>query len=235
MIRTRGSTRVLITAWFAALVAASGAVQAAPIFFGPSPYLSAAASPFAGGTFAYFHRETFEDGALDTPGVSTSTPGVVLGPGALTDSVDADDGAIDGSRTGGHSWFSNGQTSIFRFDFSAAVLGALPTRVGIVWTDVGQATIPGFGSVTFEAFDPFGGSPRNDRAVHSRRRDRSRARRRRTGISASPTPRAFRGSRSSWPTAPTGRSIISSTGWTSRLFPSPRRCFSSGWDLSSAG
>src|SRR5262249_46333799 len=61
---------------------------------GPSPYLKQADSPFVpGGTFQV---ETFEDNALNTTGVVAST-GSVAGPSGITDSVDADDGTIDGS------------------------------------------------------------------------------------------------------------------------------------------
>lgn len=131
--------------------------MAAATFFGPTPYLSIADSPFDGVQFSYFHVEDFEDGALNTPGV-TASAGVVLPPDGLTDSVDADDGAIDGTGNAGHSWFSNQVTNTFRFTFDRRVLGGLPTHVGIVWTDVGQADIPFFGDVVFEAFDSSGAS-----------------------------------------------------------------------------
>ena len=119
-------------------------------FIGPTPYLSKNDSPFltsvnAGTTFL----ETFESGALTTPGVTISG-GSVIGPGGLTDSVDADDGAIDGSGTNGHSVFGAGTPGI-TFTFDATVLGHLPTQVGIVWTD-------GAGTTLFEAFGP-GGVP----------------------------------------------------------------------------
>ena len=123
----------------------------AQTFIGPTPYLSKNDSPFlasinAGTTFL----ETFESGALATPGVTVSA-GSVIGPGGLTDSVDADDGAIDGSGTNGHSFFSGAGSTGITFTFDANVLGALPTQVGIVWTD-------GQGTTLFEAFGP-GGVP----------------------------------------------------------------------------
>lgn len=88
------------------------------------------------------------------PGVTTNAgpcvTSVCFGPG-IHDSVDGDDGAIDGSGLAGDSmFFGSGATGI-RFTFNAAVLGALPNAAGIVWTD-------GAGTVTFEAFDAIGGS-----------------------------------------------------------------------------
>ncbi|MEO6032616.1 MAG: PEPxxWA-CTERM sorting domain-containing protein [Burkholderiaceae bacterium] len=134
-------------------MAAPAAANAA--LLGPTPYLSFLDSPFASGSFVYFHLEDFEDGLLDSPGV-TASAGSVLGPSAFTDSVDADDGALDGSGNAGHSWYTAGATSL-TFSFSAGVLGALPTHVGLVWTDVGfSQPRDGFDSITFEAFDAAG-------------------------------------------------------------------------------
>ena len=125
--------------------------SAAAQFLGPLPYLSRNDSPFltsitAGTTFL----ETFESGALTTPGVVASA-GSVIAPGGITDSVDADDGSIDGSGTGGHSFFSGDGATGITFTFDAGVLGHLPTQAGIVWTD-------GAGTTTFEAFGPGGAS-----------------------------------------------------------------------------
>lgn len=132
----------------AALAMALSATAHAATFVGPTPYLSQADSAFLpNGTF---HLEDFEDNALSTPGV-TPTAGAVIGPGSLTDSVDADDGALDGFGLAGHSFFSASGPAGIRFDFDAGVLGALPTAAGIVWTD-------GEGSFSFEAFDPMGAS-----------------------------------------------------------------------------
>lgn len=123
--------------------------HAAVTSLGPTPYLSAADSPFAGVGFDYFHRETFEDHLLNTPGVAASAGGVtsvVFGP-SIHDSVDADDGVIDGSGLKGDSYFSAAGANGIRFTFDAAVLGTLPTHAGLVWTDAGAGS-----SVTFSAF-----------------------------------------------------------------------------------
>jgi hypothetical protein len=117
---------------------------------GPTAYLSEANSPFNGLSFTYFHRETFEDNVLNTPGVSVSA-GNPFGPGGPTDSVDADDGTIDGSGANGRSLFSDNGAQGITFTFNAAVLGTLPTHVGIVWTDGGDL-LP----TRFEAFDAGG-------------------------------------------------------------------------------
>jgi len=111
------------------------------------------ASPLAPPTYSYFHLETFEDGALNTPGV-TANAGFVLNSGSLTDSVDEDDGVFDSSGTAGRSWYSGGSTSLV-FTFNAGVLGALPDSVAIAWTDVGYTFSGnnGVGIVEFECFD----------------------------------------------------------------------------------
>jgi hypothetical protein len=130
----------------------SGSFAANAAMIGPTPYLSSVDSPFAATPFSYFHLENFEDSSLNTPGVAASA-GMVLTPATLTDSVDADDGSLDGSGSAGHTWYSNGSSS-FTFTFSAALLGALPTHAGVVWTDVGFTNAQnGFDNVTFEAFD----------------------------------------------------------------------------------
>jgi hypothetical protein len=125
----------------------SGASHGATLI-GPAPYISQTDSPFVPG--GIFHLDDFEDNALDTPGVTPSA-GAVIPPGGLTDSVDADDGATDGSGTAGYSFFSGSGAAGIRFEFDAGVLGALPTAAGIVWTD-------GQGEYSFEAFDPMGAS-----------------------------------------------------------------------------
>ena len=65
--------------------------------------------------------------------------------------MDGDDGAVNGSGTGGRSFFFGSGSTGITFTFSAAALGGLPTQAGIVWTD-------GQGTTTFEAFDAAGAS-----------------------------------------------------------------------------
>lgn len=146
-------------AWAVVLLAGLGAVapagEARAATFGPTPYVQRSDSPFAGHTFSWFHLEDFEGGALGTPGVSASA-GFVLGPGALTDSVDEDDGVVDGFGNGGRSSYSADQRSI-TFTFDAVALGGLPTHAGLVWTDVGFSDFAfSVGHVRLEAFDAMG-------------------------------------------------------------------------------
>jgi probable HAF family extracellular repeat protein len=127
----------------------SSANQASADLVGPMPYLQASDSPFVAFTFDFFHLEDFEDEVFNVPGVIKSA-GSVIGPGLAADSVDADDGTVDGSGNGGRSLFVAGGALTFTFDPS--VLGGLPTHVGIVRTDGGStATGP---RILFEAFGP---------------------------------------------------------------------------------
>jgi len=136
-----------------ATVGLVGLAHADPTLLGPTPYLSFNDSPFNGASFSYFYLETFEDHLLNTPGVSANAGGVtsvVFGP-SIHDSVDADDGVIDGSGLKGDSYFTASGAAGVKFTFDAAALGKLPTSAGLVWTDGGAPT-----PVTFSAFGPTG-------------------------------------------------------------------------------
>lgn len=143
-----------LAAGIACIIGLAGTAAAADTSYGPTPYVKAADSPFSSGSFSYFYLETFEDHLLNTPGVTASAGGVtsvVFGP-SIHDSVDADDGNIDGSGLAGDSFFSGAGATGIKFTFNAGVLGSLPTSAGLVWTD------GGFGaSVTFTAFGSGGG------------------------------------------------------------------------------
>ncbi len=114
-------------------------------FITPSPYLQAPDSPFSG---YGGYLEDFEDGILNTLGLSANA-GRVLSPAFNVDSVDADDGSIDGSGNGGHSWFVFGSAGVLTFTFDAVALDGLPTWAGLVWTD-------GRDDIVFKAFDSEG-------------------------------------------------------------------------------
>lgn len=117
------------------------AASAQTTFFGPTPYVQQSDTP-AAFIVPGLKLENFEDNVLD-PMLSMNT--AIIGPGGQTDSVDADDGLIDGSGTNGRSVFGvNG----VRISFASLQIAA-----GIVWTDGGSAT-----SVSFEAFGPTGAS-----------------------------------------------------------------------------
>ena len=144
----RAIRRVVLSV-VAVLGMGAGTAFATP--FGPIPYLQASDSPFVSLSFGYFFLEDFEDHVLNTlgaTGLSGGVTSVVFGP-SVHDSVDADDGVIDGSGLLGDSWFNSGAST--GFSFSAALLGSLPTHVGLVWTD-GPFGTP----VTFQAFGPDG-------------------------------------------------------------------------------
>ena len=147
--------------------------------FGPSggaglsgEYASGGDSPFNGIAFNYFYLENFEDGALDTVGVST-VGGRPLGPSGATDSVDLDDGVLDGFGRQGWSYWSSNVTDV-TFSFDASALGRLPSHVGLVMThSVGPTTIDfidaqGQSIITFDALEfsqTVNGSTANDRFV----------------------------------------------------------------------
>lgn len=109
----------------------------AATFFGPTPYLSSADTP-AGFHDGPVFLEDFEDGTLDG-GITASVGGVLTGR-SDTDSVDGDDGAIDGSGVGGSSFFTVNAVAGFTFSFANPV-----TSFGLVMTD-------GLGPVTFKVF-----------------------------------------------------------------------------------
>jgi len=138
-----------------ALAVAAGAGSAQAAFFGPTPYLAATGSPFAGKPVAdYFHLDDYQTDTR-TPGYTSNTT-QILPPAGLTDSVDLDDGVVDGSGDAGRSLYSASLRTIV-FTFDAGTLGRLPTHAGVVWTDVGWTDgVTGFGDVIFEAFDGLG-------------------------------------------------------------------------------
>ncbi|MFG0284415.1 MAG: hypothetical protein ACF8R7_08340 [Phycisphaerales bacterium JB039] len=123
--------------------------MADPVFIklDPGVYRQASNSPFYGDSgFTY---ENFEDGLLNILGVTNyHGNGTVVGPSGFTDSVDGDDGVIDGWGSSGHS-MDDGWANRLSFAFDKTVIGAAPTRAGVVWTDGGNGDV----TVTFEAFD----------------------------------------------------------------------------------
>ncbi|NCR53633.1 MAG: hypothetical protein GPJ10_09460 [Microcystis aeruginosa L211-07] len=140
-------------------------VNSAPTLLEPTPYLSFNDSPFKNVSFSYFYLEDFEDGSLNVPGVTASSasglPVIVAGPNFYRDSVDIDDGVIDGNGQQGHTLYEQGNGTIggIKFTFNANTLGNLPTHVGIVWTD----SYSSFGGIdqtplTFQGFDAQGNS-----------------------------------------------------------------------------
>ncbi len=109
-----------------------------------------AVSPFVIDGVENLFIEDFEDGVLSIPGVTaiSNTLGTSLsigGGGPNTDSVDGDDGIIDGFGRGGQAMGESANRPTddlgYSFHFNAALLGGLPTHAGIVWT-VGSFSAP---------------------------------------------------------------------------------------------
>lgn len=124
-----------------ALICGVASSASAAVFFGPTPYLSDLDIPanFYNGTYTFL--EDFEDGSLDGDIIVS---GGILSDSQAVDSVDADDGLIDGSGSNGYAWFLRGGNAILTFSFTN--LPVLPTAAALVWTD-------GNNPQSFEAFD----------------------------------------------------------------------------------
>lgn len=120
------------------------------ILFGPTSYLQQADTPadFYCNLCAECEHvlEDFEDGTLDSRFTVTATDGMIIGPAfgtgvsGLTDSVDGDDGAVDGVGNEAWSFFSPGNSVTITFDEPVK-------SAGVVWTDGDIGTM-----TTFEAF-----------------------------------------------------------------------------------
>ncbi len=120
------------------------------------PYLLSSDSPFdLSGPDSDFLLENFEDGLINSLGLY-GFDGEIRNPSNFTDSVDIDDGVVDGFGQEGHSYWAfadaeNGPHARFEFDVKA--LGYFPTAVGLVWTDGNPSA-----TIVFEAFGPDGKS-----------------------------------------------------------------------------
>ena len=159
----------------AVVLSLSPLASASYTLYGATPYLSFADSPFNPPSTAYFYLEDFEDGLLNTPGVTASAGYLTsLGyPHIYIDSVDGDDGSIDGHGNDGESWFASSGATGITFTFNSLVLGSLPTQVGIVWTDGldpvtvkfydGSNILMGSASASGLADGNFGGGTAEDR------------------------------------------------------------------------
>ena len=147
-------SRLLAIGMLCGLLSAANAATS----FGPTPYLEEGDAP------ADFycdlcpiHLEDFEDNVLDP--FLTIDNGSILLPNAtsgtnvpVTDSVDGDDGSVDGTGISGHSWFTGAEGIVDRtlsITFDATV-----TSAGFVFTDGDPLST----SFMLEAFDDMGNS-----------------------------------------------------------------------------
>lgn len=121
--------------------------------FGPLPYLQATDVP--DGFCVECELEDFEDNEINS--FLTFDCGEILGPNIddpripgvqITDSVDGDDGTLDGNGNSGHSYFCTDPATAITVDFGTPVAAA-----GAVWTDGDRGV-----SVQIEAFDVEGSS-----------------------------------------------------------------------------
>ena len=111
-----------------------GTTLAAVTIYGPTPYHRKADSPFYQGILdGSIYVEDFEDGALNTPGVSIRSGWPVRG----VRGVDEDDGAVDGRGENG-GWQSGfdylpeyGDDYFLEITFSPAGARGLPTYAGL--------------------------------------------------------------------------------------------------------
>lgn len=128
--------------WAAAIAAvitsAIPSLSHAQTFSAATAYASSQNSPyFATKTVGkQYFLEDFEDGGINTPGLSVLETAIALfTPSPTTDSVDIDDYTLNGSGTGGISLAPTSPTGTITFAFSNAALGGFPTKAGFVWTD----------------------------------------------------------------------------------------------------
>ncbi len=129
--------KVLLLLLSVICLGASGRAHAQTQFFDPTPYQKPSDVP-AGFADQAVHIEHFEDAEINGDLLIT---GSIVPPSGVTDSVDYDDGSLDGFGRGGHT--VQGRDRI-RVRFATP-----PSFAGMVWTD-------GPGPVTFEAFDRSG-------------------------------------------------------------------------------
>lgn len=134
--------RILIFSWLGIRPAVP--LLADTVCLEPTPYLRIEDSPFdLSGLGSTMFLDDFEDGTLDGPIISPDTR--IRGPGPLTDSVDADDGIVDGQGNGGHSLETT------RYIVHPTFPWTYRTFVDIIFTDIDHRP-NAFGFVWTDAF-----------------------------------------------------------------------------------
>ncbi|MBL9149662.1 MAG: VCBS repeat-containing protein [Phycisphaerae bacterium] len=166
--------RFLLTGLLALLPSAVATAADALVVLHPTPYATLGDSGLFGAMSLddEFKCETFEDGSVNTLGL-TIVGGTIVAPAATTDSVDADDGSVNGSGTGGRSYRANAGSSV-ALSFSSAALGGYPERVGVVFTDGPSAATlvvtveTGFGPTFTKSVGPVGDAADNGATAEDR-------------------------------------------------------------------
>lgn len=125
----------------------------------PAPYVQVrdhAAFGVSGRVGVTYFLEDFEDGLLNTPGVSADPSASVVSG----DSVDLDDGLLDGIGLG--KCLANSTTGVITLQFNSGTLGGFPNRVGVVWTNGASNTavtitvLDGANQLASQPFFPIG-------------------------------------------------------------------------------
>jgi hypothetical protein len=156
------------------LIASGQTTVGTSVFHHGVPYTSRTNSPWAAELLVGFlHFYDFEaSGNLDRS-VATNSAALHSQAGGATDSVDADDGAVDGSGNNGSSLRADGLGTELVFGFQTNSIQPYPIQAGIVFTDGGGRVIfeaiaadgTSLGSVTNGPFtsSTFEGDVTNDR------------------------------------------------------------------------
>ena len=145
----------------ASLLTFAVAAHAGTVQFGPTPYLEDN-RPAIGDTpvdfFDFSHPDCvgwIEDFEMGIDPFLTFDAGEILGPNStsglpdsVTDSVDGDDGVVDGNGNGGHSYYVEGGNSL------TITFGDTVRAAGLVFTDGDNQST----NIALEAFDPDGNS-----------------------------------------------------------------------------
>lgn len=129
----------------ASMAGAHNAHASSTFIYNGQTYSGLGSSPFAGTPGLVV--ENFEHGTINS--LISAVGGSIRGPSGSTDSVDGDDGLMDGKGRSGHSYSTSGRSMTFNFHPNGS--GNAPSMAGLVWTDGRPNAM-----VTFRAWDASG-------------------------------------------------------------------------------